>query len=128
MSNPQYERNIEALRQRIYDFVIRVVNRVKELPNTLIGNRIGAQLLDAGTSVGANFEEACAAYSHADFTHKIGIAKKEAYETNYWLRVIRDSSLLSKNRLGEIIAESEQIKKILTASVKTAQANQRKPG
>lgn len=74
MSHPQNQRNIEALRQRIYDFVIRVVNLVKELPNTVIGNRIGSQLLDAGTSVGANFEEACAAYSHADFTHKLGIA------------------------------------------------------
>lgn len=53
---------------------------------------------------------------------------KVAYETNYWLRVIRDASLLPKNRMGELIAESEQIKKILTASVKTAQANQRIPG
>ena len=51
MSNEHNERNIEALRQRIYDFVIRVVNLVKELPSTLIGNRIGGQLLDAGTSV-----------------------------------------------------------------------------
>lgn len=126
MSNQPNERNIEALRQRIYDFVIRVVNLVKELPNTLIGNRIGGQLLDAGTSVGANFEEACAAISHADFTHKIGISKKEAYETNYWLRVIRDTQLLPKSRMEQIIDESEQIKKILTSSVKTAQANRSK--
>ncbi len=55
------EKDIEALRQRIYDFVILFVNLVKQLPNTLIGNRIGGQLLDAGTSIGANFEEACAA-------------------------------------------------------------------
>ena len=101
-------KDIEALRQRIYNFVIRVVNLVKELPNTLIGNRIGGQLLDAGTSVGANFEEACAAISHADFTHKIGISKKEAYETNYWLRLIRDTSLLPQSRMGEIITESEE--------------------
>ena len=68
------EKDIEALRKRIYDFVIRIVNLVKELPNNLIGNRIGGQLLDAGTSVGANFEEAYAAYSHADFTSKLGIS------------------------------------------------------
>ena len=105
--------------------MIRIVNLVKELPNNLIGNRIGGQLLDAGTSVGANFEEAYAAYSHADFTSKLGISKKEAYETNYWLRVIRDSNLLPKNRMESIISESEEIKKILTASVKTAQANRK---
>ena len=61
MSTKAKEKDIEALRQRIYDFVIRIVNLVKQLPNTLIGNRIAGQLLDAGTSMGANFEEACAA-------------------------------------------------------------------
>jgi len=125
MNSQKKEKDIEALRKRIYDFVIRVVNLVKELPNNLIGNRIGSQLLDAATSVGANFEEACAAISHADFTHKLGISKKEAYETNYWLRVIRDTHLMSPKRMGEIIAESEEIKNILTSSVKTAQDNRK---
>lgn len=92
MSTEKKEKDIEALRKRIYNFVIRIVNRVKHFPNTVIGNRIGGQLLDAGTSVGANFEEACAALSQADFTHKLSIAKKEAYETNYGLRVIRDTN------------------------------------
>ena len=71
----QTEKDIEALRQRIYRFVIRVVNLVKELPNTLIGNRIGGQLLDAATSMGANFEEAIAAKSYADFTYKLATVK-----------------------------------------------------
>jgi four helix bundle protein len=115
--------DIEKLRKRIYDFVIRIVNLVKQLPNNFIGNRIGGQLLDAGTSVGANFEEACAAFSKADFIHKISIAKKEAYEANYWLRVIRDTDLLPRKRMGEIITESEEIKRILTSSLKTAQEN-----
>jgi len=81
MNTKKKEKDIEALRKRIYDFVIRIVNLVKELPDNFIGNRIGGQLLDAGTSIGANFEEACAAFSKADFTYKISIAKKEAYET-----------------------------------------------
>ncbi|MBC8235977.1 four helix bundle protein [bacterium] len=78
MNTKDQEKDIEELRKRIYNFVIRVVNLVvagvavsnfpKELPNNLIGNRIGGQLLDAGTSIGANFEEACAAFSKRDFT------------------------------------------------------------
>ena len=104
MNTKKKEKDIEALRKRIYDFVIRIVNLVKELPNNLICNRIGGQLLDAGTSIGANFEEACAAFSKADFTYKLAIAKKEAYEANYWLRVIRDTNLLPKNRMVEIIS------------------------
>ena len=85
MNQKPKEKDIEELRKRIYNFVIRVVNLVKELPNNLIGNRIGGQLLDAGTSVGANplggradlthFEEAVAAFSKADFTHKLSISK-----------------------------------------------------
>ena len=109
------------LGERIYQFVIRIVKLVNELPNTIAGNRIGGQLLDAGTSVGANYEEAQAAFSKADFTYKMSIARKEAYETNYWLRVIRDTELLPKKRMFSIIQESGEIKKILTRSVKTAQ-------
>ena len=74
MDTQKKEKDIEALRQRIYRFVIEVVNRCKELPNTRIGNRIGGQLLDAGTSMGANFEEAIAAKSLADFTYKLATA------------------------------------------------------
>jgi four helix bundle protein len=51
----------------------------------------------------------------------MSIARKEAYETNYWLRVIRDTELLPKKRMFSIIQESGEIKKILTRSVKTAQ-------
>ena len=86
MNQKTKEKDIEELRKRIYNFVIRVVNLVKELPNNLIGNRIGGQLLDAGTSVGANFEEAVAAFSKADFTHKLSIAKKEAIRSQGILR------------------------------------------
>lgn len=123
MDTQKKEKDIEALRQRIYRFVIEVVNLVKELPNTLIGNRIGGQLLDAGTSIGANFEEAIAAFSKADFTYKLATAKKEAYETHYWLRVICDTHLLPQERLRTLIQESFELKKILTAAVKTAQEN-----
>ena len=124
MNHPkQNEKDIEALSQRIYDFVIRVVNKVLALPNTLIGNRIGGQLLDAATSIGANFEEAQAAKSLADFTYKLATARKEAYETHYWLRVIRDTHLLPQNRVGALIQEALELKKILTSAVKTAQEN-----
>lgn len=117
--NPAKEN--KDLGERIYQFVIRIVQLVNELPDTIAGNRIGGQLLDAGTSIGANYEEAQAAFSKADFTYKMSIARKEAYETHYWLRVIRDTELLPKKRMGPIIQESGEIKKILTRSVKTAQ-------
>jgi len=46
------------------------------------------QLVRSGTSIGANYMEADAAESKRDFIHKIGICKKEAKETTYWLRMV----------------------------------------
>ncbi|HKZ18251.1 MAG TPA: four helix bundle protein, partial [Geobacteraceae bacterium] len=48
---------------------------------------LSKQLLRAGTSIGANVEEALAGQSRADFLSKMCIASKEARETRYWLRL-----------------------------------------
>lgn len=56
---------------------------------------LSKQVLRSGTSIGANIEEANQAQSKADFIHKLSIANKEAFETNYWLRLLRDSNLLN---------------------------------
>ncbi len=53
------------------------------------------QILRSGTSIGANIEEANQAQSKTDFIHKLSIALKEANETNYWLRLLRDSEFLT---------------------------------
>jgi len=125
-SDKKKEKDIEELRKLLLNFVIRVVNLVKELPNNLIGSSIGGQLLDAGTSIGANFEEACAAFSCLfrqiwrkrlrDFTYKLAIAKKESYETHYWLRGKSDTRLLPQRRMESLIQESLELKKILTSA------------
>ncbi len=88
---------------------------------------ISRQLLKSGTSIGANVEEALAGQSRADFLSKMSIASKEARETNYWLRLLRDSNLLNENpqlktensKLTTLLSESEEISKMLTSIVKT---------
>jgi four helix bundle protein len=74
--------------------------------------------------VGANVEEASAAQSRRDFISKMSIASKEARETNYWLRLLRDSNLCEKIDYTGLIEESKEIVKILTSIVKTSQRNQ----
>ena len=83
---------------------------------------ISKQIVRSGTSIGANTEEASAAQSRKDFISKMSIASKEARETNYWLRLLRDSELCENINLHEMLAESEEIVKILTAIVKTARS------
>jgi len=80
------------------------------------------QVVRSGTSIGANLEEALAGQSRKDFIAKMAISSKEARETNYWLRLLRDSQLCKNIDYTNLINESEEIIKILTSIVKTSQA------
>ncbi len=83
---------------------------------------LSKQILRSATSIGANVEEATAAISKRDFIAKMSIASKEARETRYWLRLLSQSQII-KYEYNELIKESEEIIKILTAIVKTSQSN-----
>ena len=87
------------LGDRLLSFSVRIIHLVGSLPHNIVGRRIGDQLLRSGTSVGANYEEAQGAESHADFTHKMQIALKEMRESNYWLRVLYTARVLAPHLL-----------------------------
>ena len=87
---------------------------------------LSKQLLKAGTSIGANVEEAIAGQSRADFLSKMSIASKEARESNYWLRLIKDSKILESHDVDALLAESSEIIRILTSIVKTTSLNNSK--
>ena len=111
--------------KRTYKFALRILYVVNKLPKNVLTYRIIDQLVGCGTSMGSNTEEASAGFSKGDFTYKMSIASKEARETNYFLRLLRDSGLVKENSLTkeivDAIDESNQIKRILTAVVKTSQ-------
>ena len=77
------------------------------------------QVLRSGTSIGANVEEALAGQSRADFAAKMAIASKEARETHYWLRLLRDTGFLSVDIAGSMERDCMELKKMLTSIVKT---------
>ena len=78
------------------------------------------QIQRSGTSIGANYCEACEAESKVDFVHKLSIALKEANETEYWLRVLYGSEFISKEMYNELMMDVTEIYKIIAASIKTA--------
>ena len=80
------------------------------------------QLLKSGTSIGANVEEAKAAYSRREFAAKNSIALKEAREALYWLRSMSACKLASNDQIEALIDEAHQFVAILTAIVKTARS------
>lgn len=108
------------LDKRVYHFVLRVIKLVRALPKETVGRKMERQLLRAATSIAANIEEARGGFSKGDFTFKMNTAFKEARESNLWLRLIRDSGLVNSVRMTDIIRESEEIRNILGATVKTA--------
>ena len=81
------------------------------------------QIQRRGTSIGANYSEACDAESKADMVHKLGIALKEANETKYWIEVIYRSELMSKDKYSELTNDVGELYKILAASIRTAKGN-----
>lgn len=105
-----------------YQLAVTVV----KLCRTLHGHReyiLSKQLLKSGTSVGANIEEALQGQSRADFISKLSIAQKEAFETHYWLNLIRDSGYLSESETGEAISLSKEVKALLTSIIKKTKQN-----
>jgi len=80
--------------------------------------------LRSGTSIGANVEEALAGQSKKDFFAKMSIASKEARETNYWLRLIKDAGIFDRQESKKLIEASEELIKILTSIVKTGSDRQ----
>ena len=108
---------------RTYTFALNVIKLVNLLPKSTSGAVISNQIMKAGTSIGANVEEAQGASSKKDFTNKMSISKKEARETRYWLRLIKDSGTLKVALVEDLLNECNSILKILTAIVKTSKGN-----
>ena len=78
------------------------------------------QLMRSGTSIGANIHEGNYASSKADFINKFQIAQKECYETDYWLEIFKDVKILTDEQYANLHSQCSKIRKILTASIKTA--------
>jgi len=82
------------IQQKSYAFSVRIVNLYKYLVEDRKAYDIGRQILRSGTSIGANIEEGVGGQSKADFVSKMNIAYKEARETSYWIRLLRDTDYI----------------------------------
>ena len=111
------------LPERTFQFALFVLNIVDELPNNTKGWVWAKQLARAGASIGANVREANEAFTEADFTHKCSIARKEASETYYWIRLCYEARLISDETAMKAMQEADEILRILSAIVKKTQAH-----
>ena len=110
----------QELKNRTFDFGLRVISAVEALPKTETARILGRQLLRAGTSVGANYRAAARARSQADFISKLGVVEEECDESAYWMEMILARKLLKRAKLDNLYAEANELLAITVASIKTA--------
>jgi four helix bundle protein len=112
------------IRDRAFDFAIRVVNLYKHLQIDKREFVLSKQLLRCGTSIGANLHEAEHAQSKADFISKMSISLKEAAETQYWLRLLHKTDYLSDKEFQSMYDDCNQLTAIIAAATKTLKDDQ----
>jgi four helix bundle protein len=109
--------------EKTFGLGLRIIKLFEHLRKKKVERDLCLQLLRSGTSVGANVEEAIGGSSRKDFIHKLEIAYREARETRYWIRLLKESNLLETKIASSFIKDCEEILKILTAILKSSKAN-----
>jgi four helix bundle protein len=92
----------------------------KHLREQKVERDLCTQLLRSGTSIGANVEEAIGGSSRKDFIHKLEIAYREARETKYWLRLLKEAELLESKFADSFLTDCDELLKILSAIINSS--------
>lgn len=107
------------IQEKSFQFSVRIIQVCKDLK---IGREfeLSKQLLKSGTSIGANVEEAIGASSKRDFINKLTIAYKEARETTYWIKLLKETGDISITQATDLLNLSQQLERILVSILKTS--------
>ena len=101
------------IQEKTYAFAVRIVKLYQYLTKNKKDLVLGKQLVRSGTSIGANVEEAIGAQSQNDFIHKLSISYKEARETRFWLRLLKDTDYLTEKEADSLLEDLEEILRII---------------
>lgn len=108
---------IYDIRERAFQFAVRIVKLCRYLESkTEVSRTLVDQLIAAGTSIGANLQEASSGETPKDFIHKNSISLKEARESRYWLRPFPASYELEpniSNAIQELADEANELTLII---------------
>lgn len=108
-------KNHNVVADKSFRFGLRIIKLFQYLRNHQVERSLCIQLLRSGTSIGANIEEALGGSSKKDFIFKLEISYKEARETHYWLRLLKESELLGTKMAASFLSDCEELLKLLTA-------------
>lgn len=111
------------VQHKSYSFALRIIKLYQYLASKKNEYVLSKQILRSGTSIGANIEEAIGGQTRKDFFLKITLGYKEARETHYWLRLLRDAFILELKISESLLKDCEEILKLLTSIQKTTRKN-----
>ena len=118
MENENSKHKIK-LRDRTYQYSIRIIEFLDNLPKDSSAQIISKQLLRSATSIGANIVEAQASSSKKDFTKYFNYSLKSANESVYWLSLLKDAKKINNNQIEYLLNETKELAKILGSSILT---------
>jgi len=110
---------MSILADKSYQFAIRIVKLNRYFAEEKKEYVLSKQLLRSGTAIGALISEAQYAQSTADFVNKLQVSLKEANESRYWLRLMKDCDYLTISQAESLIEDLEALIKMLTSSINT---------
>lgn len=105
----------EKMFERTLQFSEDLILVINKLPKTSANLIIFHQVIRSGTSIGANYREACEGESAKDFIHKLRISKKEAKETLYWLELLIRTNQTYKKEISLLLNEVTEFIKIFSS-------------
>jgi len=110
------------LKNRTKQFALRIIKLFRSLPKSPDAQVIGKQIIRSGTSVGAQYREACRSRSNSEFISKMAGSLQELDETAYWLELLVEGNFVKAEKLNELHDETEQLIAIFVSSIKTAKS------
>jgi four helix bundle protein len=111
------------LQEKSYAFALRIVKLCQFLADKNQEYVLSKKILDSGTCIGVLIEEARQGEDRTDFRQKLSVANKEAFKTNFWLRLLRDSKFLDEKQAASMLDDCEELQKMLIASLKNLKAD-----
>ncbi len=115
----------QDLRERTKQYALRILRLYAALPKSTEAQVLGKQILRSGTSVGAQYREACRAKSNLDFISKMEGALQELEETCYWLELLSEAEIVSKERLNSLYGETEELISMFVTMVRNVKDKQK---
>ncbi|TDW49938.1 four helix bundle protein [Flavobacterium sp. 270] len=105
------------LEERTFLFAKECRNYIKILPKTISNIEDGKQLVRSSGSVGANYIEANEKLGDKDLIFRLKIARKEAKESKFWIRLLHELNPEQKTQSESLLFKIEELRKILSAII-----------